>query len=184
MKISHVKPEELVPATNNPRRIDSRTMEALKDSIDRWGFVEPVVVNKKTGSIVGGHQRTAAAVELKLKTVPVTYVDIDEQQEKALNIALNKIAGDWDAVVLQTLLDELSADGWDLGDLGFVDDEVEQIMDAWDDPADLSDVDEYDPEQETVMIKIEVPFGQAGEVVQALNEAIKANGWSFKVNAF
>jgi len=126
--VEQVNPAELLPADYNPRQIDEHQMSALKRSIDRWGFVEPVIVNKRSGVIVGGHQRTAAALELALETVPVTYVDLDDDAEKALNIALNKIAGDWDEDKLQELLAELEQGGQELEALGFGGSEIEALL--------------------------------------------------------
>ena len=111
MKIEQIDPAKLLAADYNPRQIDAHQLEALKRSIGRWGFVEPVIVNKRSGTIVGGHQRTKAALELAMDKVPVTYVDLDDDAEKALNIALNKIAGEWDEDKLAGLLADLEKGG-------------------------------------------------------------------------
>ena len=100
MKVHQMDPAALVPADYNPRKITDHQMSALKRSLERWGFVEPVVLNERTGRIVGGHQRVAAALELAMSEVPVIKVILDEDAEKALNIALNKISGEWDEVKL------------------------------------------------------------------------------------
>ena len=130
MKIQHVDPAKLTPADYNPRSISEHQAEALKRSLDRWGFVEPIVANKRTGRIVGGHQRLDGALALALPKVPVHWIDVDESSEKALNIALNKISGDWDEDLLGKLLAELELDGQDLEDLGFDADELQEIIDA------------------------------------------------------
>ena len=129
MKIERVDPATLIGAEYNPRKIDSHQLEALKRSIDRWGFVEPVIVNKRTGLIVGGHQRTKAALELAVEEIPVTYVDLDDDAEKALNIALNKISGEWDEDKLTELLADLEKGGQDLEDLGFDASELDDLLD-------------------------------------------------------
>ena len=184
MQLEQVNPAELMPADYNPRQINDLQMNALKRSLERWGFVEPVVVNKKTGHIVGGHQRVAAALELAIETVPVYRVDIDETDEKALNIALNKISGDWNADKLASLLSDLGSEGWDIADLGFGDDELHEIVQSWDDPADLDGVGDYDPNEDTVTLKITVPMHDAGSVVDALKEAITKHGWDYDVSSF
>jgi DNA modification methylase len=130
VKIQNVDPAELTPADYNPRSISEHQAEALKRSLDRWGFVEPIVANKRTGRIVGGHQRLDGALALALPKVPVHWIDVDESSEKALNIALNKISGDWDEDLLGKLLAELELDGQDLEDLGFDADELQEIIDA------------------------------------------------------
>jgi ParB-like chromosome segregation protein Spo0J len=130
VKIQNVDPAELTPADYNPRSISEHQAEALKRSLDRWGFVEPIVANKRTGRIVGGHQRLDGALALALPKVPVHWIDVDESSEKALNIALNKISGDWDEDLLGKLLADLERDGQDLEDLGFDADELQAIIDA------------------------------------------------------
>ena len=62
VKIENVDPAKLTPADYNPRTISEHQAEALKRSLDRWGFVEPIVANKRTGHIVGGHQRLDGAL--------------------------------------------------------------------------------------------------------------------------
>ena len=130
VKIQNVDPAKLTPADYNPRTISEHQAEALKRSLDRWGFVEPIVANKRTGRIVGGHQRLDGALALALPSVPVHWIDVDESSEKALNIALNKISGDWDEDLLGKLLADLERDGQDLEDLGFDADELQEIIDA------------------------------------------------------
>jgi ParB-like chromosome segregation protein Spo0J len=132
MKVHQMDPAALVPADYNPRKITDHQMSALKRSLERWGFVEPVVLNERTGRIVGGHQRVAAALELAMSEVPVIKVTLDEDAEKALNIALNKISGEWDEVKLGELLSDLDQRDWDLPDLGFEDDELADLL-AFDD---------------------------------------------------
>jgi ParB-like chromosome segregation protein Spo0J len=91
-------------APYNPRKLTQTQFEALQRSIDEFGFVEPVVINTRTGRIIGGHQRARAASALGLVEVPVYMVDLDEDQEKALNIALNKVSGEWDVDMLNELI--------------------------------------------------------------------------------
>lgn len=132
MKIHQIAPAELVPAEYNPRQISLHQLNALKTSITKFGFVEPVIMNTETGKIVGGHQRVLAAVELELDKVPVVKVKLTDDDEKALNIALNKISGTWDEQVLAQLLSDLGASGVDLADLGFRDDELHELIAAVD----------------------------------------------------
>ena len=128
MDIEQRDPAELVPADYNPRKIDDYQLDALKRSLDRWGFVEPVVMNKRTGRIVGGHQRVKAALALAVPEVPTVWVDIDEEGEKALNIALNQISGEWEEDKLAALLDELEAKGQSLEELGFKQDRLDDLL--------------------------------------------------------
>ena len=128
MDIEQRNPAELVPADYNPRKIDDHQLDALKRSLDRWGLVEPVVMNKRTGRIVGGHQRVKAALALAVPEVPTVWVDIDEEGEKALNIALNQISGEWEEDKLAALLDELEAKGQSLEELGFKQDRLDDLL--------------------------------------------------------
>jgi DNA modification methylase len=101
---------DLRPAPYNPRRIDPAAMAGLEKSIDRFGLVQDIVVNRRTMHVVGGHQRLKAIKAKKAKVAPVTWVDLDETEERALNIALNSphIVGEF-TDKLQAILDELAA---------------------------------------------------------------------------
>jgi len=129
LNIEHVPLSMLRPSPYNPRVMPADEMRKLQRSLQQWGFVEPLVVRREDMSVIGGHQRLEAARMLGLIQVPVVFVDIDEHQAKALNIALNKIHGDWDLPKLGELLQELR----DLPDLdetltGFDAKEMEQLL--------------------------------------------------------
>ena len=174
MNIEQLDPATLVPADYNPRKISKHQAEALKRSLDRWGFVEPIVANKRTGRIVGGHQRLDGALALALPTVPVHWIDVDEASEKALNIALNQISGEWDEQLLSDLLLELEHDGQDLEDLGFDADELQAIIDAAAPTPELSgDLDEV-PEPPAVPITQPGDLWQLGEHRLLCGDSTKA----------
>ena len=174
MNIEQLDPATLVPADYNPRKISKHQAEALKRSLDRWGFVEPIVANKRTGRIVGGHQRLDGALALALPTVPVHWIDVDEASEKALNIALNQISGEWDEQLLSDLLLELEHDGQDLEDLGFDADELQAIIDAAAPAPELSgDLDEV-PEPPAVPITQPGDLWQLGEHRLLCGDSTKA----------
>ena len=105
--IKRVPIDQLRPFPGNPRQMPEAELGKLKRSIREFGFVEPVVVRKADNTIVGGHQRVEAAKALGLKRVPVVYIDVSADQAKALNLALNKIHGEWDLPKLGELLEEL-----------------------------------------------------------------------------
>jgi ParB-like chromosome segregation protein Spo0J len=115
-------------AKYNPRKISDQALESLKQSIERFGFVDPVIVNDRTGVLVGGHQRVKAAKELGLEAVPVVGVNLDEGEEKALNVALNKISGEWDLDLLKGVLEDIQADGLDLSLTGFDEQELASLL--------------------------------------------------------
>ena len=97
--VREIKVTELNAAQYNPRIALEPGMpewEKLKTSIEQFGNVEPVVWNRRTGNVVGGHQRLAVLKSMGYESVPCSVVDLDEKEEKLLNIALNKIKGQWD----------------------------------------------------------------------------------------
>ena len=115
-------------AKYNPRRITKDAHASLIASIKRFGFVDPVIVNDRTGVLVGGHQRIKAAKELNLVQIPVVCVDLDEADEKALNVALNKISGEWDMDALRSVLTDVTRSGIDATVMGFTEQEINSII--------------------------------------------------------
>ena len=93
METVDVRTAELakMAAQFNPRTIADHDLEALRRSLRHFGTVEPIVVNRRSGHIVGGHQRVKAALAEAIEFLPVVYVDLDDPSEKQLNLALNKI---------------------------------------------------------------------------------------------
>lgn len=111
MQIINKKVKDLLPADYNPRKISKKQLEDLESSMDRFGYVEPIIWNERTGHIIGGHQRFKV-IQKKMgpeDEIQVVRLDIDEFQEKALNIALNKISGEWDDAQLKALLDNINS---------------------------------------------------------------------------
>lgn len=129
LRISQVPISRLRPWAGNPRGMAEGEREKLKRSIQQFGLVEPLVVQRSDGRVIGGHQRLEAAKALGLRTVPVVFVDLGEAEAKLLNLALNKIQGSWDLPKLGELLEELQA----LPDLdvtlsGFEPPEIEELL--------------------------------------------------------
>src|SRR5438105_449139 len=102
--IEQVAIDDLRPDTANPRKISATELEALTRSVREWGFVQPVLVRREDKTVIGGHQRLLAARRLGMTTVPVIFVDITQDQARLLNIALNRISGDWDEELLARML--------------------------------------------------------------------------------
>lgn len=129
MKTKVLKLADIQPATYNPRKDlkpgDSQ-YEAIKNSIDEFGFVEPLIVNQRNNTLVGGHQRYKILIAQGVEETEAVLVDLDEQDERALNIALNKIDGEWDNGKLQDLLKELQQD--DVLKIGFSQEECESLL--------------------------------------------------------
>jgi len=114
MRLADLRPDE-----GNPRIMPPDQGEALARSIARWGVVEPIVVNKD-GTIIGGHQRFEALRRMGATEAPCVVLDLDPNDARALNIALNKISGEWDEPALAEWLAQLRAAEWgDPADLGF-----------------------------------------------------------------
>lgn len=120
----------LKPAEYNPRKKlkpGDKEYQKIKNSIEEFGFADPLVVNSDM-TIIGGHQRLTVAVELGYTEVPCAVVDVDKTRERALNIALNKITGEWDEQMLADLLTDLKDADYDLDYTGFDAPEVEQLF--------------------------------------------------------
>jgi ParB/Sulfiredoxin domain len=115
-------------APYNPRRMPESELQSLRRSIRLFGFVEPVVVNRRSQRIVGGHQRVIAAAAEGVESVPVVWVDLDSPSELQLNLALNRIGGEWDEDKLRNVLAELDEFGADLALTGFDDAEIAGLL--------------------------------------------------------
>jgi DNA modification methylase len=143
-------------APYNPRRIEPDQLTALRRSLRTFGAVEPVVANRRSGRIVGGHQRVRAAEAEGIETLPVVWVDLDETGERQLNLALNKISGKWDDDKLGALLLELSTAGADIALTGFDDQELQKVL------ADLRRAQQGDPDD--VSEPPAVPVSKPGDL--------------------
>ena len=134
----------LIFAEYNPRQLTKDQYQHLKDSIERFGLVDPIIVNKnkeRKNIIVGGHQRVKVAKDMKIDTVPVLEIDLTYERERELNIRLNKNTGEWDMDNLANFfdMDELMDWGFEKEDLKLFDD------DYWKEPIEK----EYDENIET-----------------------------------
>ena len=122
------KISELTPARYNPRKISSDALGRLTKSLSELGNLQPITWNAKTGNIVGGHQRLKCYQALQKDEVEVWAVWLDEAQEKAANIALNKLSGEFDLPQLKDLIEELDTGEIDLDITGFGADELADLM--------------------------------------------------------
>ena len=128
MEIVKVDINELISPEYNPRQITNDEMEKLKNSINEFGYIAPIIVNKHNNHIVGGNQRYEALKSLGYTDVDVIFVDEpDSNREKALNIALNKISGEWDFVKLADIFDDFELNDFDISITGFDDLELENF---------------------------------------------------------
>lgn len=130
MEIRRVSIEKLNPAAYNPRkdlRPGDPEYQRLEQSMERYGYVEPIVWNERTGNVVGGHQRLKILIATGAKETDVSVVDLSPTDEKALNVALNKIDGAWDDDRLTAVLQELSSE-IDLSITGFGQNELDDLF--------------------------------------------------------
>ena len=122
MLIEKKNTAELLPADYNPRKDlkpGDPEYDKLKRSIEQFGYVEPVIWNKVTGCVVGGHQRLKVLIDMGITEVECVVVEMDAEKEKALNIALNKISGEWDKEKLALLIADLQGSDFDVSLTGF-----------------------------------------------------------------
>lgn len=161
MLIEKKKAVDLLPAEYNPRKDlnpGDPEYEKLKRSIEEFGYVEPVIWNKTTGRVVGGHQRLKVLIDLGITELDCVIIEMDEAKEKALNIALNKISGDWDKDKLALLISDLQGEAFDVPLTGFDPDEIDDLFK--DSLKDGSHDDDFDIEAE-----LKKPtFTKAGDV--------------------
>ena len=131
MQIEKLKIEQLIPSDYNPRK-DLKPGDAeydkLKRSIEQFGYVEPVIWNKVTGRVVGGHQRLKVLIDMGITEVECVVVELTETKEKALNVALNKISGDWDKDKLALLIADLQGSDFDVSLTGFDPSELDDLF--------------------------------------------------------
>jgi ParB-like chromosome segregation protein Spo0J len=122
------KLSELSPAPYNPRKISSDALGRLTKSLSELGNLQPITWNAKTGNIVGGHQRLKCYQALQKDEVDVWAVWLDEKQEKAANLALNKLSGEFELPQLKDILEELDTGEIDLDITGFGVEEIAELM--------------------------------------------------------
>lgn len=131
MLIEKKNTADLLPADYNPRKDlkpGDAEYEKLKRSIEQFGYVEPVIWNQTTGRVVGGHQRLKVLIDMGMTEVDCVVVAMDEEKEKALNIALNKISGDWDKDKLALLIADLQGADFDVSLTGFEPAEIDALF--------------------------------------------------------
>lgn len=136
LKIEYLSPTLLNPSTYNPRKWDAEAKKQLKESISRFGAVDPLIVNgaeSRKNIVIGGHFRLEVLRELGYERVPIVYLDIpDIEKEKELNLRLNKNQGEFDLDLLsefdESFLADIGFDSEDLDDI-FAEDPKEEVFD-------------------------------------------------------
>lgn len=163
MIIEKIAVGKLNPAKYNPRKDlkpGDPEYEKLKRSIETFGYVEPIIWNKSTGNIVGGHQRLKILIDQGQEEVDCVVVDMDEDEEKALNIALNKVSGDWDLPKLADLITSLDEDMFDISLTGFDPADIEDLFSKVHD----KDIEEDEFNLDEALEDIEEPISKTGDI--------------------
>lgn len=137
---------ELIPAEYNPRKDlqpGDDEWQNIARSLAEFGYADLIIVNQD-GTIIGGHQRAKVMQAMGQTEAEVVVVDLDKSDEKALNIALNKIGGQWDLDKLKDALGDIDTSSLDVKVTGFTEGEVQLMLGGLDD--DEEDEDSDDPE--------------------------------------
>lgn len=143
MDIEKIKITDIIPAEYNPRQISDEELTKLSNSINEFGLVDPIIINLKNNKIIGGHQRYDVLINqytlgnnfyaelnlLRFGDIGWVFTDTDlkiesKEHEKALNLALNKISGEWDFDKLSEVLEDLKISDFDITLTGFEDMEL------------------------------------------------------------
>ncbi len=152
-----VKVTDLIPSDYNPRKWSKEQIEQLKESIVRFGIVDPIIANSadnRRNIVIGGHFRLEVAKQLGYAEIPVVYVNIPEvEREKELNLRLNKNQGEFDYSLLAKFDENL------LKDIGFGSEEIDNIFDV-----DDTNTEIFDLEKELKKLKIDQINFQKGDV--------------------
>lgn len=157
IELDWLDPKKLDSDPENPRRITQEQLSDLKESINQYGFIQPIIYNKKTKQVVGGHQRVKAAIIQGIKLVPVIQVNWSKKKQKSANLALNKISGEWDYGKLKEYIESIDLEvkepddldsyitGFNEEDLKEIDLEIDKTLEA--------EEDEFDTEKAIGAIK-------------------------------
>ena len=167
MQIQKIEIGKLKAAEYNPR-VDLKSGDAeyekLKRSVQEFGYVEPIIWNKTTGNVVGGHQRLKVLQDLGYTKIDCVVVEIDDQRERALNIALNKIQGAWDNEKLAGLLQELTSADFDVTLTGFDAAEIDALVDEFYSREAIED--NFDENTAQEQIEADGPVTKSGDIWQ------------------
>lgn len=177
LRVSSTKLDKLVEDPANPRSHDRRNLDAIKGSLEQFGQVEPLVVQRSTGLVVGGNGRLAAMRELGWTKAQTVLVDLDDTQARALSVTLNRtgeLAG-WDSANLQSAIDSVVAAGVDMSKLGWERTELEALSGQFDvNPIEMPGLATDDERQPLEQITFTLSNDQAVTVRTAV-EAVKGD---------
>ena len=190
MEKKKIKLLDIAPADYNPRKISDSDLRKLRGSIDEFGLVDPIIVNLDNNRIIGGHQRydvlrqngVEDAFMVELGGIGWVFLEDDlkiksKSHEKALNIALNKISGDWDRNKLSEVLNELSLVGFEMELTGFEENEwlenesVDFAVDEDEDfDGEVNDADSEPYVEDEISYDLVITFGSEEELERAFEK--------------
>lgn len=154
LDIHKIKIKDLISPHYNPRQITNEELQKLKTSLKEFGYIEPIIVNDVNNHIIGGNQRCKALQQLGYEEVDVVYVHIEDlAKEKACNVALNKISGDWDNDKLKVVLEEIELSPIDISLTGFDEIELTEMEITTDEPVEVTEDDYTEPDDLEVTVK-------------------------------
>ena len=132
LQVQQVKISELKPSEYNPRKWSEDQLQKLRESLEKFGVVDPLIVNShpsRTNIVIGGNMRLKVLKDMKYTEVPVVYLNLDEAKERDLNVRLNKTGGEFDLDLLkdfdESLLEDIGFNSEELDDI-FIDDDLEE----------------------------------------------------------
>ena len=177
MQIRKVAVSQLHAAEYNPRK-DLKPEDAeykkLKRSMEEFGYVEPIIWNEATGNVVGGHQRLKILMEAGETEIDVVVVSLAEEDEKTLNVLLNKVKGRWEITTLAELLQELDAAGA-MEVTGFEDWELQSLLMQYDHIKDLMEEDFSDYAAEKERSTFNMTFSLPAEARESVERYAQQN---------
>ena len=154
MNIEKANINDLISPDWNPRQITEEELQKLQTSLEEFGYIEPIIVNDVNNHIVGGNQRCKALQQLGYDEVDVVYVHIEDlAKEKACNVALNKISGDWDNDKLKIVLEEIELSPIDISLTGFDEIELTEMEITTDEPVEVVEDDYEEPDDLEVTVQ-------------------------------
>tara|TARA_R100000655_G_scaffold64892_1_gene103396 strand:- start:1022 stop:1522 length:501 start_codon:yes stop_codon:yes gene_type:complete len=118
MKIEKIDINKLQPASYNPRQISTKQYKDLKESIEKFDLVDPIIINKNM-TVIGGHQRLKVCKDLKHTEIDCVVLDLTKEEERELNIRLNKSGGEFDMDILANEFDVEELKDWGFKDIEF-----------------------------------------------------------------
>lgn len=182
--------DELNPADYNPRHLTEKQAADLRDSMEKYGFVEPVVVNMhkdRKNIIIGGHQRVRIAAELGMETVPCVELKLTKDKERELNIRLNKNTGEWDFDLLANYFDAGELEEWGFTDAELFFDkdlETDELPELDGEESDFTQVTITLHKDQKILLDDAIRAAKEHDIETGLNENSNGNAVAFIANAF